>query len=181
VRTAIEVLQRFSWVLPLAAGFLFAGAEGRPVWASAAGGPSVGAAFAPSTSGSPIIPEGVLAGTFVVEGGRSFALFQPAEGFRLVREGDEIVAGVRLVKVRTTAIVVERDGLSQEIPLKLIGGGAVAGRSGLAGSRSAGGNGASAPQAEQPASSIEARQVDRPQQRWNRRKALRSEGGEDNP
>jgi len=56
-----------------------------------------------------------LIGTAVVEGGPSIAFFQLASGTRFVREGDEIVAGVRLVKVWRNRIDVERAGVHQEI------------------------------------------------------------------
>jgi hypothetical protein len=56
-----------------------------------------------------------LVGTAVVEGGPSYAVFQLASGTRFVREGDEIVGGVRLVQVGRNRIDVERDGVHQEI------------------------------------------------------------------
>jgi hypothetical protein len=56
-----------------------------------------------------------LIGTAVVEGGPSIAFLQLATGARSVREGDEIVAGVRLVKVWRNRIDVERAGVHQEI------------------------------------------------------------------
>jgi Type II secretion system protein C len=58
-----------------------------------------------------------LIGTAVVEGGTSYALFQSANGTRLVREGDEIASGVRLVQVRRNRIDVERNGIHEEIRL----------------------------------------------------------------
>jgi len=58
-----------------------------------------------------------LIGTAVVEGGSSLAVFQLTSGTRLVREGDEIANGVRLVEVRRNRIEVERDGIHQEIRL----------------------------------------------------------------
>ena len=58
-----------------------------------------------------------LIGTAVVEGGTSFAVFQLAGATRLVREGDEIAGGVRLVQVRRNRIDVERDGVHEEIRL----------------------------------------------------------------
>jgi hypothetical protein len=58
-----------------------------------------------------------LIGTAVVEGGTSFALFQSASGTRLVREGDEIASGLRLVQVRRARTDVERNGIQQEIRL----------------------------------------------------------------
>jgi hypothetical protein len=56
-----------------------------------------------------------LVGTAVVEGGLSVALLQLAGGTRIVREGDEIVAGMRLVKVWRNRIDVERAGIRQDI------------------------------------------------------------------
>lgn len=72
-----------------------------------------------------VLPDGVLAGTFVVEGGTSFALLQPAGEMRLVRQGDEIVAGARLAEVRTDRIVVDVAGTRQEYLLSQARGGAV--------------------------------------------------------
>jgi len=59
--------------------------------------------------------DGELTGTVVVEGGTSYAMFQSAKGTRLVREGDEITSGVRLVQVRRNRIDVERNGVHEEI------------------------------------------------------------------
>jgi hypothetical protein len=61
--------------------------------------------------------DGELVGTAVVEGGISYALFQSANGTRMVREGDEIAGGVRLVQVRKNRIDVERNGVHEEIRL----------------------------------------------------------------
>jgi len=58
-----------------------------------------------------------LIGTAVVEGGISYAVFQSAGGTRMVREGDEIAGGVRLVQVRKNRVDVERNGVSEEIRL----------------------------------------------------------------
>ena len=58
-----------------------------------------------------------LIGTAVVEGGTSYAVFQSASGTRLVREGDDIVSGVRLVQIWKNRIDVERNGVQQEIRL----------------------------------------------------------------
>jgi hypothetical protein len=59
--------------------------------------------------------DGELIGTAVVDGGTSYAMFQSANGTRLVREGDEIASGVRLVQVRRNRIDVERNGVKQEV------------------------------------------------------------------
>jgi len=59
--------------------------------------------------------DGELTGTVVVEGGTSYAMFQSANGTRLVREGDEISSGVRLVQVKRNRIDVERNGVREEI------------------------------------------------------------------
>ena len=64
-----------------------------------------------------IAMDGELVGTVVIEGGSSVALFQMAGGARFVREGDEIVSGVRLVRVGRNRIDVERNGLHEEIRL----------------------------------------------------------------
>jgi hypothetical protein len=56
-----------------------------------------------------------LIGTAVLERGPSIAVLQLATGTRYVREGDEIVSGLRLVKVRRDRIEVERAGAHQEI------------------------------------------------------------------
>jgi hypothetical protein len=61
--------------------------------------------------------DGELVGTAVIEGGTSYAMFQTAKGTRLVREGDEIASGVRLVQVRRSRIDVERNGVHEEIRL----------------------------------------------------------------
>ena len=58
-----------------------------------------------------------LVGTAVAEGGTSYAMFQSASGTRLVREGEEIVSGVRLVQIRRNRIDVERNGVHEEIRL----------------------------------------------------------------
>jgi hypothetical protein len=59
--------------------------------------------------------DGELIGTAVVEGGTSFAVFQVAGKTRMVREGDEIASGLRLVQVRMNRIDVERNGVHEEI------------------------------------------------------------------
>jgi hypothetical protein len=64
-----------------------------------------------------IVIDAELIGTAIVEGGPSLAVFQLTGGTRLVREGDEIAKGVRLVEVRRNRIEVERDGIHQEIRL----------------------------------------------------------------
>ena len=58
-----------------------------------------------------------LIGTVVVEGGTSYAMFQSGSRSRLVREGEEIAGGVRLVLVRRNRIDVERNGVHEEIRL----------------------------------------------------------------
>ncbi|MGE5841836.1 MAG: hypothetical protein ACM335_06130 [Deltaproteobacteria bacterium] len=58
-----------------------------------------------------------LVGTAVVEGGSSCAVFQLAGATRLVREGQEITSGVRLVKIRLNRIEVECNGIREEIRL----------------------------------------------------------------
>jgi hypothetical protein len=56
-----------------------------------------------------------LIGTAVVAGGPSIAFLQLATGTRFVREGDEIIAGVRLVKVWRNRIDIEAAGVHQEL------------------------------------------------------------------
>ena len=56
-----------------------------------------------------------LIGTAVVEGGVSFAVFQQGAKSVLVREGNEIVEGLRLVQVSWNLIDVERDGVRHQI------------------------------------------------------------------
>jgi hypothetical protein len=56
-----------------------------------------------------------LIGTAVVGRGPSIAVLQLTTGSRYVREGDEIVAGIRLVKVWRDRIDVERNGVHEEI------------------------------------------------------------------
>ena len=69
----------------------------------------------PRTPGPRIDIDALLIGTAVVEGGPSYALLQLTTGTRFVREGDEIVAGMRLVKVWRNRIDVERAGVRQDI------------------------------------------------------------------
>ena len=68
-------------------------------------------------AGSRIGMDAELVGTAIVEGRISYAVFQSATGTRLVREGDEIVSGVRLVQIRRNRIDVERNGVREEIRL----------------------------------------------------------------
>ena len=74
-------------------------------------------ASAPRTRAPQIAMDAELVGTAVVEGGTSYAMFQSASGTRLVKEGEEIVSGVRLVQIRRNRIDVERNGVQQEIRL----------------------------------------------------------------
>lgn len=96
MRTA-TVRQAILLALALTAGALL------PVWAA---------------QGAPSALDSSLAGTVVVEGGRSLALFQPGDGLVLVREGDEIAAGLRLVEVRREGVVVEQDGARRQVLLR---------------------------------------------------------------
>jgi len=75
------------------------------------------AAPAPTPRGPnpPIRFDARLIGTAVVDGGPSIAFLQLSTGTRFVREGDDIVPGVRLVKVWRNRIDVERTGVHQEI------------------------------------------------------------------
>jgi hypothetical protein len=67
--------------------------------------------------GPGIVLDVMLVGTAVVEGGPSFAVFEGAKGSRLVREGEEIVPGVRLLQVDWNWVDVQRGGIRQEIRL----------------------------------------------------------------
>jgi len=86
---------------------------------------NTGRAAASSVSGPASIPRAAprisvdaeLIGTAVIEGGRSYAVFQMAEGARFVREGDEIVGGVRLVQIERNRVGVDSNGIQQEIRL----------------------------------------------------------------
>jgi Type II secretion system protein C len=71
----------------------------------------------PRTRAPQIAMDAELVGTAVIEGGTSYAMFQSASGTRLVREGDEIASGVRLVQVRMNRIDIERNGVHEEIRL----------------------------------------------------------------
>jgi hypothetical protein len=82
------------------------------------GAPTVSVpASAPRAAVSPIAMDAELVGTAVIEGGTSYAMFQSAKGTRLVREGDEIASGVRLIQVRRNRIDVERNGVHEEMRL----------------------------------------------------------------
>ena len=59
-----------------------------------------------------------LIGTAVVDGGASMAVLQLPGGPRFVREGDEIVPGMRLVKVWRNRIDVERAGVVQDMRVR---------------------------------------------------------------
>jgi len=74
-------------------------------------------ASTPRTRDPRIAIDAELIGTAVVEGGTSFAVFQLAGKTRMVREGDEIASGLRLVQVRMNRIDVERNGIHEEIRL----------------------------------------------------------------
>ncbi|MEW6488097.1 MAG: type II secretion system protein GspC [Thermodesulfobacteriota bacterium] len=58
-----------------------------------------------------------LFGTAVVDGGLSFALVQAANEIKLVRAGEEVEPGARLVEVRADRILVERGGGPEEVLL----------------------------------------------------------------
>ena len=92
---------------------------------SATGRAAVSGSIPSSTrrsAGSQIAMDAELVGTAVVEGGTSYAVFQSASGTRLVREGDDIVSGVRLVQIWKNRIDVERNGVHEEIRLGYSGG-----------------------------------------------------------
>jgi len=72
-------------------------------------------ASVPQTAGPRVILDATLIGIIVVERGPSYALFRTASGSRVVREGEEIVEGARLLQVRTDWIVVERQGIGQGV------------------------------------------------------------------
>jgi hypothetical protein len=81
--------------------------------------PARGAAPAPASV--PLQPDMLiefnvrLVGTAVIDGGASMAVLQLPSGTRFVREGDEIMAGMRLVKVWRNRIDVERAGVIQDM------------------------------------------------------------------
>ena len=81
--------------------------------------PARGAAPAPASV--PLQPDMLiefnvrLVGTAVIDGGSSMAILQLPTGPRSVREGDEIMAGMRLVKVWRNRIDVERGGVLQDM------------------------------------------------------------------
>jgi len=89
--------------------------------APAGHGPGRGAAFVAVPAPVPRMPDqqidigAKLIGTAVVGRGPSIAVLQLTTGSRYVREGDEIVAGIRLVKVWRDRIDVERNGVHEEI------------------------------------------------------------------
>ena len=56
-----------------------------------------------------------LIGTAVVDGGSSVAVIQFSNGTRFVREGEEILTGMRLVKIRRDRVDVERAGVIQDM------------------------------------------------------------------
>jgi hypothetical protein len=120
------------WIV-LVIVFAFLGAGGLMSWAASSDGGGGVERTAPEASGAnlsgvpsamPVPPprpvqraavDGELVGTAVVEGGTSYAMFQTANGTRIVREGDEIAGGIRLVQVRRNRIDVERNGVKQEV------------------------------------------------------------------
>jgi hypothetical protein len=67
-----------------------------------------------------------LIGTAVIDGGASMAILQLPTETRSVREGDEIVPGMRLVRVWRNRIDVERAGVVQDMRARQ-GSGPVAG------------------------------------------------------
>ena len=80
-------------------------------------GASVSAPAATPRSVQRVAVDGELTGTVVVEGGISYAMFQSGSSTRLVREGEVIASGVRLVQVKRNRIDVERNGVHEEIRL----------------------------------------------------------------
>lgn len=71
----------------------------------------------PRMAGPRITMDAELIGTIVVDGGRSYAVFELKTGQKLVRMGEEIISGVRLLEVRRNQIEIARGGVSQEIGL----------------------------------------------------------------
>ena len=59
--------------------------------------------------------------TVVLEGGRSFAMLTQGNGYRTVREGEEVGDGSRLREVRPDRIIVEQGGGTREILLFPVG------------------------------------------------------------
>ncbi|MBI5018634.1 MAG: hypothetical protein HZB55_24535 [Deltaproteobacteria bacterium] len=68
-------------------------------------------------SGDAALLDHTLTGTVVVEGGPSFAIFQPGDGLILVREGEEVVRGIRLLEVQHDRVVLEEDSQRRELTL----------------------------------------------------------------
>jgi hypothetical protein len=148
MRKLIECSIRISAAAVLVAWIALSGAGGRMAWASPsdsaddetadadepAASNSVEAAIPQPAPAPPApmperaaAPVGTLVGTAVVEGGLSCAVLQGANGLRLVREGGEIVSGTRLLLVKRGLIVVESQGIQQEIHLASTGSAAVRG------------------------------------------------------
>lgn len=87
--------------------------------------PSSGGGAASPTAPQPrarIESDAKLIGTAVVQGGSSIAVLQLANGTRLVREGDEILPGMRVIKIGRNRIDVERAGVLQEFRSMLSSG-----------------------------------------------------------
>lgn len=94
--------------------------DGWPSTPDAAGGEEITADFPSQTdleaAQEPPTPANTkLIGVAVVQGGPSYAIFQLGNRSVLVREGDEIVAGLQLRQVRWRSIDAERGGVLQEI------------------------------------------------------------------
>jgi hypothetical protein len=138
MRNNIEQIIRISSAAVLIAWIALSGLQVRRVWASAsdstdeetAGADEPAAsnaveAAAPLPTPAPPqqIPQqqaahaGKLLGTAVVKGGVSYAVVQGANGLLLVREGMDIFHGARLLQVKRGLIVVESQGVQQEIRL----------------------------------------------------------------
>lgn len=176
MRNPVECFLRFSRVI-LLVGIALAATGDRLGWASRTRAPNMvssaaadlagrdPAEVAPALSmaesgrqmpGLPTALDVTLVGTAVVEGGPSFAVFEGARGSRVVREGEEIAPGVRLVQVDWNWVDVERGGIRHEIRLgsreAMPGGLALGSSGGMAdGIRVSSISGAAAPDEASPA------------------------------
>jgi hypothetical protein len=120
----METNKRLKWIV-LAMLAAVSAAGGLMAWASPQGDNAGTEQAAPEPAQANlgggavqrVAMDGELTGTVVVEGGTSYAMFQSANGTRLVREGEEIASGVRLVQVKRNRIDVERNGVREEIRL----------------------------------------------------------------
>lgn len=127
-----DLMKAIKWIfLAILIGLVAAGSL--IAWASPPEAADEESTTSPQTTGSYLKGEGAAAasvargpnsqaisgmrliGTAVVDGATSIAFLQLISGTRFVREGEEIVDGIRLVRVWRNRIGVERGGRHQEI------------------------------------------------------------------